>query len=67
MEIVSENYLVYSLNQSLECSKICVDIQKMINKMVQNKGPLDHCILKINIKQTILGGDELIPKLPSPT
>jgi hypothetical protein len=67
METVSENHISYSLNQNLDCNKICGDIQKMINKMVQNKGPLDNCILKITIKQTILGGDELIPKLPSPT
>lgn len=67
METVSENYIAYSLNQNLDCNKICGDIQKMINKMVQDKGPLDNCILKITIKQTILGGDELIPKLPSPT
>lgn len=67
METVSENYIAYSLNQNLDCNKICGDIQKMINKMVQNNKPLDNCILKITIKQTILGGDELIPKLPSPT
>lgn len=67
METVSENYIAYSLNQNLDCNKICGDIQNMINKMVQNNKPLDNCILKITIKQTILGGDELIPKLPSPT
>lgn len=67
METVSENHISYSLNQNLDCNKICGDIQKMINKMVQDKGSLDNCILKITIKQTILGGDELIPKLPSPT
>jgi hypothetical protein len=67
METVSENFIAYSLNGNLDCNKICGDIQKMINKMIQDKGPLDNYILKITIKQTILGGDELIMKLPSPT
>jgi hypothetical protein len=67
METVSEKYIAYSLNKNLDCNKICGDIQKMVNKIVQDNKSLDNCILKITIRQTILGGDELIPKLPSPT
>jgi hypothetical protein len=67
METVSQNYIAYSLTQNLDCNKICADIQKLVNKNLQNIKPDDNYILKINIIKTTLGGDELIPKLPSPT
>jgi hypothetical protein len=51
----------------MDCNKICQDIQKLINKYVSSSQPNDNPILKITITKTILGGDELIPKLPSPT
>lgn len=67
METVSQNYIAYSLKDNLDCNKICGDIQKLINKYVSSAQPNDNPILKITITKTILGGDELIPKLPSPT
>lgn len=51
----------------MDCNKICQDIQNLINKFISSAQPNDNPILKITITKTILGGDELIPKLPSPT
>ena len=67
METVSEYYIAYSLNKNLDCNKICGDIQNLINKIVQKNIGLEDCVLKITFIKTTLGGDELIPKLPSPT
>ncbi len=67
METVSQNYIAYSLNRNMDCNKICQDIQNLINKFISSAQPNDNPILKITITKTILGGDELIPKLPSPT
>lgn len=60
METVSQNFISYSLNQNLDCNKICHDIQNLINK----SRPDTNSVLVIRIQQTKLGGDELILKLP---
>lgn len=60
METVSQNFISYSLNQNLDCNKICKDIQALIIK----NSPDSNSVLVIKIQTTKLGGDNLILKLP---
>jgi hypothetical protein len=44
--------LVYKLDQNLDCNKICADIQKLLNKKMEQNQLVD-CVLTIGINHII--------------
>jgi hypothetical protein len=53
--------LYFSLNQALECGKVCKHLTKAINEYLESNGNIQNAILVIEIKDSI--ENETLPNL----